>query len=215
MNVNAIIDAIVAEGGFDTDSTDTSRTVILGWVQTRYDQALSSSRYRKQAVALGPTVAGQAQYAIPAYVLEIRKLRVAASKPWKRGTTEDLWNLQAGAATAYNVAGVYAPNFETDADQVVELWPVPGKSGDAIDALCEVTDPTQLTDTAMAPAVPADLHRPLFVKGGIAEGLTTVEKRPDLAAPFEGEFAGAAKELKRRANSRVGKGPWQARVYGR
>lgn len=216
MNVSAIIDAVVGEGGFDTSAVDTTRAVILGWVQTRYNGALSASRWRKMAVPLGPTVAGQAQYALPAHVIDMRRLRVDGSRPWLRVTGEDLWDLQAGAAILRGNTGAFAPNFEADADQVVELWPAPDKSGLAIDALCEVTDTTQLADSGAGagsvPNLPDDLHRPILVKGAIAEGLTVIEKRPDLAAPFEGEAAAAIKELTRRARSRVGSGPWQARV---
>jgi hypothetical protein len=213
MNVAGIIDAIVTEGGFDTSAVDTSRAVVLGWVQTRYDGALSASRYRKMAVEFGPTVVGQAQYAVPAHVLDLSRLRVGGSKPWLRVTLTELWEIQAGASWVYDAAGVFAPNFEVDGDQVVELYPAPGKAGDAISTVCEVTDTTALADSgASTPNIPADLHRPILVKGGIAEGLSTIEKRPDLAASFESEAAAAIKELKRRANSRIGSGPWRARV---
>lgn len=216
MNVSAIIDAVVNEGGFDTSAVDTTRAVILGWVQTRYNSALSSSRWRKMSVAFGPTVAGQAQYAIPSHVIDLKRLRVDGSRPWLRVSGEELWDLQAGAAWLRGVTGAYAPNFEADADQVVELWPAPEVSGLSIDTLCEVTDTTLLVDDRVGagstPNLPDDLHRPILVKGAIAEGLTVVEKRADLAAPFEQEAAEATKELTRRARSRVGSGPWQARV---
>lgn len=217
MNTQAVISAIVSEGGFDIDEVDTSRTAILGWVQARYDLALSRTKYRKLAVELGPTVAGQATYALPAHVVDLMRLRVDGSKPWLRISGEDMWYLRSDAATYLRqAAGAFAPQFEADADQVVELYPAPDRAGLAIDALCAAVDTTQLTDASGSTAsLPADLHRALLVKGGIAEGLTTVEKRPDIAASFEAEFGEAMKELGKRAKSRVGTGVWQARVNGR
>lgn len=217
MNTQTIINAIVSEGGFDVDETDTARSVILGWVQTRYDLALSRTKYRKMSVELGPTVVAQATYALPAHVVDLMRLRVDGSKGWLRVTGDDMWNLKSdGSTILVAAAGAFAPAFEADADQMVELYPVPSAAGLAIEALCATVDTTQLTDgTGSTPAVPADLHRALFVKGGIAEGLGTIEKRPDLAASFEAEFGEAVKELGRRAKSRVGTGVWQARVNGR
>jgi hypothetical protein len=216
MNVQAIINAVVSQGGFDTDAVDTSRSVILEWVQTRYDQALSASEWRKVALELGPTVAGQAAYALPSRVIALKRLRVNGSRPWLQLSGEQLWEVQAGNGYLSGAPGAYALVFESDADQDVALWPVPEQAGLSIDTLAVVTDSTPLIDASSGagstPGLPDDLHRPLLVKGAIAEGLTTVEKRADLAAPFDAEFAEAAKALKRRAKSRLNSGPWQAAV---
>lgn len=217
MNVAQIIDAIVSEGGFDTDETDTSRTVILGWVQTRYDLALTQSKWRRMTLSLGSTVVGQAQYAIPAQVVEFESLRVGGSAPWLRVTLDELVGLATNDGSYLTAAaGAYGPNFEPDGDKVVELWPTPSVAGLAITCVAVCTDTTALADGAgSTPALPTDLHRRLLVKGGIAEGLSTIEKRADMAASFEGEFGQAVKELKSRAVAQVRPALFRARVGGR
>lgn len=216
VNTQAIINAIVAEGGFDTSAVDSSRTIILGWVQQRYDMALEESGWRRAPVALGPTVAGQAQYLVPAHVIDLKMLRVDGSKPWKRVTTEELWLLQANAAQLRGAPGAFAPNFEADADAVVELWPAPTVAGKTIDALCAIKDTVALTDSSgSTPAVPDGLHRELFVMGAIAIGRVLVDERADLAGPFESAWDSGLKKLMRRTKSRIGSGVWQANVAGR
>jgi hypothetical protein len=216
MTTAQIIDAIVQQGGFDTSATDTSRAIILQWVQERYDHALSESGYRKMVVSLGPTVVNQSQYAIPAHVIEIVKLRVDLSKPWLRITTEELWGLQAadGSYLEGDAPGAYAPNFEADADQVFELWPTPTVAGLAISGLCRTLDATALTDGSGTPGLPPDLHQRILVDGSIAVGRVRVEDRADLAGPFVAAHDDGLKALVKRANSRVGAGVFTARVAG-
>lgn len=215
MTTAQIIDAIKAEGGFDTSSSSVSRATILGWVNDRYLRAVSDAKWRTVELEMGPTVADQAQYAIPTNVVDIRSLQVGTSRPWLRVTTEEMWSLAAGGSTVYDVEGAFAPNFEADGDQVVHLWPTPSEAGGSIKVLAALI-PTALTDSSgSSPSLPEDLQRPILVKGGVAEGRSLVDERTDLAAPYEQSYADGVSKLKARKSSRVGSGAWQARVGGR
>ncbi len=216
MNTAQIIDAIVLQGGFDTSATDTARSVILQWVQECYDFALSETGWRKATISLGPTVANQSQYAIPANVTDLASLRVDGSTPWLRVTTEDLWNLQGGiGAIEGDAPGAFAPNFEADADQVFELWPTPTTAGLSISGLCETIDSTALTDgSGSTPGLPAHLHQRVLVDGAISIGRVRINERPDLAASFVASRDSGLKALKKLSVSRVGSGVWTARVAG-
>jgi hypothetical protein len=213
MLVNAIIDAIVTEGGFDPSSSAVPRATILGWLQAIYDDALAETHWRRVTKELGPTVAGQQEYAVTAEVLQVKSLRVNGSRTWLRITTEEMFELEGGNGAWKGAPGVFSPNFEADADPVVRLLPAPSSTGWSIAALCAVRDTTALTDTAVELAgIPPQFHRELFVDGGIGMGRRTIDERPDLAEPFELIRAGAKKKLEKLAKSRIGSGAWTAPV---
>jgi hypothetical protein len=183
MLVNAIIDAIVTEGGFDPSSSAVPRATILGWLQAIYDDALAETHWRRVTKELGPTVAGQQEYAVTAEVLQVKSLRVNGSRTWLRITTEEMFELEGGNGAWKGAPGVFSPNFEADADTAVELA-----------------------------GIPPQFHRELFVDGGIGMGRRTIDERPDLAEPFELIRAGAKKKLEKLAKSRIGSGAWTAPV---
>lgn len=211
MLTSEMVTAVRSEGGFDSTSSNSTDAVILSWLNQRYREMVAESKWLKSVRDLGPTVAGQAQYAVPDDVTDVRSLRINGSRQWLLVSTEDLWALQDGSAWTRGAPGVFAPNFESDGGPVIEMFPAPTTSGYEITALCAVL-PADLTVDA-TPKVPVDMHQPL-VDGAIALGMQRVFERSDLAAPYEGKFQGALDKLKRRANSRIGSGPRQFKVAG-
>jgi hypothetical protein len=201
-----LIAKCASEGGFDTNSANTSQTTLLGWLNEVYQEAGEESLWFKQPRTLTPTVAGGTQYALADDVVDLAMLRVGTSLPYKRLSTEELWEAQAGIRYVY--PGGYSPNFESDGDSLVEVWPASG--GASVEALCAVI-PTALglSDT---PKIPVGMH-PALADGMIAIGLHRVYERHDAAASFDAKFEKMKQKLSRRGKSRVGSGPIQAKLY--
>lgn len=198
-----------SEGGFDTRSANTSQTTLLGWLNEVYQEAGAESLWFKQPRTLTPTVAGGTQYALADDVVDVVGVRVGTSVPYVRMSTEELWEAQAGVRFVNPTGvGAFAPNFEGDGDNVVEVWPASG--GASIEALCAII-PTAL-GLADTPKMPVELH-PALADGMIALGLHRVYERHDAAAPFDAKFEKMKQKLSRRGKSRVGSGPIQAKIY--
>jgi hypothetical protein len=125
-------------------------------------------------------------------------------------STEELWEAQAGIRfTEPFGRPAFAPNFETDGDRVIEVWPASG--GAAIEALCVITPtPLTLSDT---PKIPADYHAKL-ADAMIGLGLHRVYERHDAAASYDAKFETMKKKLGGRGKSQVGSGPIQAKIKG-
>lgn len=208
MLVSDAVSKVVSEGGFDTSSSNTSADTVRSWVNERVREALATSKYRKATVEIGPTVAGQAQYALPEHVVDVRALRVASGRRWTRASTEELYDLQGGDAWLRSSPGAFAANFEADTDPVVELWPAPDEDGSTITLLAAVSLEAELATGDTIP-LPSDLAQRIAVDGAIALGRRRIDEREDLAAGYELRFEKAVQELSRRANSRMGSGPHQ------
>lgn len=217
MLTNAIIDAVVTEGGFDTTSEAVSRATVLGWVQEWYDEALRDAGWRKVVYDdLGPTVVAQSVYGpLADHVIDVRGIRVDGSLPYTRVSTEELWLLTSGAAHLEDGPGAFAPSFSEAGAQSVSIFPTPTQAGKVIEAIVTTIDPTQLTDAAAAPpALPPDLHRKILVHGAVALGMSLIAGREDLATPHETRATTGIAALKKRATSRIGSGPSRVRVVG-
>jgi hypothetical protein len=200
-----IVAAVVAEGGFDTTSSQTPAATVLSWVNAKYRQMVADSKWRKAVISLGPTVAGQSQYAVPDNVVDLRTIRVNGSRTWALASIEGLWGLQASdLALSSDAVGAFASSDTAAGGQVIELYPAPDTSGYAIDGMAALL-PTDLalTDT---PIVPADLHQAL-VDGAIGMGMGRVFERHDAEAVYEQRFQDGVQKLMRRTKSRIGSGP--------
>jgi hypothetical protein len=92
-----IVAKIKTEGGFDARSSNVSDLVILGWVNELYQGACSDAKCIRVTRTLSPTVAGGSQYALADDVVDVRSVRVGASLPYTRMSTDELWEAQAGA----------------------------------------------------------------------------------------------------------------------
>lgn len=199
-----------AEGGFDTSSANTSQLTILGWLNELYLEACAESGWPRVPRPLTPTVVGGTQYALTDDIVDVRMVRVGTSMPYVRMSTEELWEAQAGIRFVTPAGrGAFAPNFETDGDPVIEVWPASG--GATLEALCSITPtPLGLADT---PKIPADYHGAL-ADGMIGLGLHRVYERHDAAAPYDSKFTVMKKKLGGRGKSRIGSGPIQAKIKG-
>ena len=94
------------------------------------------------------------------------------------------------------------------------MFPAPEETGLAITAGRATIIPADLDTSSSNPIIPEDLE-PQLIAGAIATGKKRVENRPDLAQPFEDEFADGVQKLRRRKGSRVGGGVASIPVWGR
>lgn len=206
-----LVAKVSAEGGFDTSSSNSSAETLLGWVNEVYLEAAGEAKWVRVPRVLSPTVAGGTQYAIPGDVVDIRAVKVGDSRPYARMSTEELWEAQSGVrALAPGTAGAFAPNFEDDSDDLVEVWPP--SAGVQIMALCAVLPAPLTISPASTPRFPVDCHAGL-ADGAIAIGLERIYERPTQAAPFRARYEAMTQKLTRRANSRVGSGPVRAKIW--
>lgn len=210
MLTSEIVAKIIVEGGFDATSANVSSATVLGWVNELYAEACSESGYIRVARDLSPTVVGGAQYALADDVVDVRAVRVGTSQPYVRMSTEELWEAQAGRRGVLRGGSAFAPNFESDGDAVVEIWPA--SSGATVQALCAIVPSVLTVSPDTTPKIPPDLHNGL-VEGGIGLGQVRIYARSDLAAPHTGAFEDMKKALKARKNSRVGSGAVQAKIW--
>ena len=220
MQTDELIAAVRDQGGFDKTSLATSETVILSWLNARYRELVAESGFVKGVRDLGPTVAGQKEYALPDSIVRVTRLRAGSLRPFAPMALDDLWELHAGHATLESgTDGAYAETWREDGTESVMIYPEPSAEADqplgadeTIEAVCVVL-PTALAAGDTGPVVPDDFHEAI-VDGAIAMGLLRDDGSAALAAPFEERFQAAIVRLKRRATGRVGKGPVQARVAG-
>jgi len=220
VQTDELIAAVRDQGGFDTTSLATSQAVILSWLNARYRELCAESGFLRGQRELGPTVADQAEYALPDSVVRVVRLRVGSLRPFAPMQVDDLWLLQGGNASLESgVDGAFAPSWGSDGVEKVMIYPTPSSDpdeslgvGESIDAVCVVL-PDALAAGDSGPQVPEDFHEAI-VDGAIALGLFRDDGAAGLAQPFEEKFQAAIVRLKRRATARVGKGPVQARVAG-
>ena len=220
MQTDELIAAVRDQGGFDKTSLATSETVILSWLNARYRELVAESGFVKGVRNLGPTVAGQKEYALPDSVVRVTRLRVGSLRPFAPMLLDDLWELHAGHATLESgTDGAFAGSWDAEGVESVMIYPEPSEEADqplgvdeAIEAVCVVL-PSPLVAGGTGPVVPDDFHEAI-VDGAIAMGLLRDDGSAALAQPFEERFQAAIVRLKKRATARVGKGPVQARVSG-
>lgn len=213
MLVSDMISRIRNEGGFDSTATNSDDSSILGWINEAYREMVTEAKWLKAVRTLTPISAGGSTYAIPDDVSDVRSVRISGTgTEYALVNLEDLWSLKSSAAyitPSVSGGGAFTANYEADTDPYIELWPASG--GVSVEALVSVI-PSAL-GTGDTPKVPDDLQ-PALIERAIAIGLDRVYSRPDLAAPKTAAFNEAKQKLTRRANSRIGSGPKQARIYG-
>lgn len=216
MLFEAIVSGVKSQGGFDVDDA-----MVGGWVNEMHRTAVASSKWLMQTYLLGPTVAGQAAYVLPASIVEVDGLFIEGPEgvaEYSRVGTVDLWDLKAGNASLEGRgAGVFAPNFAAagtvlaGGTKQIELYPAPDATGLNISVLAAM-EPADLV-TGDSPIIPLDLHGDLL-DGAISLGMGRIDERLDSAAVYGQKFAAMVAELTRRATRRVGSGPQRLRLYG-
>lgn len=208
--VAELVEAVLEEGSFDT-----SEDRVLKWLSRRQRLMCSRSRCYRKKLELGPTVAGQQAYAVPAEALEIREVQVAGVL-WGAGRHSDLPQGAQGWLWLERLlgSGITTREDSSAGDSLLALYPIPSEAGLTITAytVCEPPDLKAGDDTTLV--VPPTMDEAL-INAAMATGLLRLEARPDLAAPLEAAFGASCEELARSTARRFrGTGPAQIRVVG-
>jgi hypothetical protein len=202
--------AVRDQGGFDTGSTGETLTDIKAWVNEAYTRLVVGAKWRKAQVELFVTVADQAEYPLPATVVEVVEGILVGTEPWSAVGQETLWRLKNGNATADG--GVWAEDFSSTGAVQIELYPAPDEAGVSVQALATLA-PAALAADGDTPIIPADMHGDI-IDGAIGIGYDRLENRPDLAEPKLAKLERNVEKLRRRANARLYSGPVEAQVSG-
>jgi hypothetical protein len=211
VNLGTAVDRVITEGGFDSTSTNTPRSIITAWVSTQINEALARSKFRKQMREIGPTIAGQSQYAVPSDVVDMR-YAVIAGRIWRVVSMDDFIDLKVGLRSRRaGVPGVIAASFEADADAVIDLYPTPDQGAQTITAVVAVTV-GDLTDETKELPLPLDVQSRIAIDGAIGLGHQRLEEDAESAAPYLQRFEEGVAMLSKRTNTRIGSGPGQIQI---
>lgn len=211
--VSQLVARVLNEGGFDTDEP-----TVLGWLTVRQRLMCSRSACFRKTLELGPTLAGQRDYPVPDEVVEILEVLVA-SYPYQSGRHTDLGAGARGYIRLRGEGGLATRDDDASGNESIALFPTPSQGSApepgsplSVLAVCRPPDLSMADNTTLK--VPGEYVDGL-VAGAIATGLLRLEKRQDLAAPFDAQFESACSELERQVNDRFAQsGPAQIRVAG-
>lgn len=208
--VSQLVSDVLTEGSFDADSSQA-----LKWLNRRHRKMVARSRCYRKTTEIGPTVASQRDYAIPADVVEILEVTVAGM-PAGRARHVDL---ALGALSYVILSGdgrVLAPEESATGAAEIGLYPSPDTAGQSIQMRAAFLPPDLATGDDTTLKIPQDFTETL-VSGAIAWGLRVApgDFRADLAQSFEQEFNDGCEELRRQVARRYrATGPSQIRVQG-
>lgn len=215
--VQDLVTAVISEGGFDpgdVSGSPPSSPTVLRWLTNRHYKMVSRSKCYRKTVDIGPTVAGQRDYALGEDVVEIYEVLVGGI-PYGRGRHVELAQGARGFLLLDDPdAGLMTAEESATGAREIALFPTPGTSGVSITVRAAwLPGELSVSDDATL-RIPPDF-RDALIAGGIATGLRRIEQRADLAAPFESEYSDACEELRRQVSRRYrGTGPAQIRVQG-
>lgn len=196
-------------GGFGVSVPQAER--ILQEAVRRY---ASRSHWIKAQINLGPTVVDQAEYDLPAHVVDLISLRLSTGWPYTRKSTKVFWELASGDAVwRSSKGGVFAPVFDTTGTKKVALHPTPGEAGLTIEGLAAIYPENDLAGNDELP-FPGD-HQRGVLNAAKAVAYEELDENPQQAQYFRDLFQGEAEELRRQGNSRVGSGPTKFAIAGR
>lgn len=214
VTVAQLVANVLSEGSFDATEAQA-----LQWLSRRQEQMCARTRCYRKEIAIGPTVAEQNSYAMPAEVVEVRELQVNGY-PYGEGRHSDLAQGKLGylwlSGLYYpgGMGGIYVRGYSSTGERVVSLYPTPTEASlpIAVFAVCYPPDLVAGQDgTLVIPSAYADG----LVAGAIGTGMSRVERRADLAANFEAIYSAACSELEQQVDKELrGSGAAQIRVAG-
>lgn len=179
------------------------------------DRLAAVSEWVRAEVNFGPTVANQADYTVPAKVVRARNVYIGTNG-YTEASYDELMGLRAGRMFANEGGtdgGVFTERFSEDGStKQITLYPTPEDDDLEIVALCSITPGESMTKASVLP-FPADMYRAV-VDYGIAIAYESFDENINAGAAYLQRAGDKAEQLRRRANSRMGRGPYKARVAG-
>lgn len=190
-----------------TDLDDTEAGARINQAYLRF--ARKSEAVRDQIVISGGTVVNQTSYTLPAEVVSLRTLRIDG-KRYDRKSLDELLDLQASEAyTLGYPARFFAPDFETDGDAAIQVYPAPAEAGLVMAGRAAIL-PDYLTGSDI-PKLPADFHEDL-IEGAFAMGLGRDDEQFAERQALLAEFDQRARECGAAVRRRVGGGVHRIRL---
>ena len=169
-------------------------------------ELVAAAESLREVVDLGPTVAGQQTYALPADVVQLLSLRVNGYG-YDRKSIDEIDDLN--ASDAYIVGlyrGFYAPQFSAGGAAEITIYPTPTQSGLPISGRAAMLPPDLVNDTDL-PSLPVDFHWKLVDPGALAITLSLDDERFADAQAKKAEWEQVKLDLRGRTIRRVGGGP--------
>lgn len=147
-SVADLVANVLNEAGFDATEDQAVQAL-----SRRHELMCSRSKCYRERIEVGPTVAGQGGYAVPARVVEIREIQVSKI-PYGTGRHRDIAE---GALNYLWLNGVYVAagggiaqhDYDEGGNALINLFPVPTEAGESVTvyAVCR-PEPLTLTGTA-------------------------------------------------------------------
>lgn len=192
-------------GGFDV-STTRAREVVNQAIR----RLVVESRSLKDELELGPAVADQALYTLPANVVDVLALKVGGDPNYIRVSTTQHWELEAGKAVLPSWAtGAYAPRFTAESKKVA-IHGIPA-AGTTITALVALSSPDY--SGTQVPPLPDDLEDAVLWAAK-AIGYEEIDENLNTSEAYSQKAGAAAAELRARETGRVGGGVIQGQIKG-
>lgn len=208
--VQQLVDDVLNEGSFDATADQALR-----WLNRRHRVMVARSRCYRYSASIGPTVANQRDYALPADVVEIFEVTVDGM-PAGHARHVDLALGALSYVILSGVGRVMAPEEDAAGAAEIGLYPTPDTAGQTITVRAAFLPPDLSVADNTTLKVPLDFTDAL-VSGAMATALERApgDFRPDLADRHTQRFEAGCEELRRRTNRRYrGTGPAQIRVQG-
>lgn len=179
------------------------------------DRLAAASEWVRAEIDLGPTVANQADYDVPANVVRAKNVYIGTT-PFTEVSYDELKGLEAGRlqpAEGGMNGGVFCERFSEDGTtKSITLFPAPEEGGQELVALASIEPGDNLELVSNLP-FPGDKFRTV-VNYAVGIAYATFDENMQAAATYLDKADGEAEGLRRRANSRMGRGPYKARVAG-
>jgi hypothetical protein len=210
-----LVTEVLEEGAFDA-----TPTAVLRWLNRRHRTMVARSGCWVKDVELGPSVADQAEYALPAGANAERLVRAVqvtvGGVIFQQGTPDDMTQAAAGVLLLDGDGGVMDASMDdtgTAWAQTILLQPAPGE--DSLSIIVRGSWLPRDLRLDQSPVIPPN-YVDALVAGAIATGLSRSagDFRPDLAQRFEDQFIAATEELRLETLRRLRTRNPQIRVVG-
>jgi hypothetical protein len=211
--VAQLVAQVLEEGQFDATNAQALR-----WLTVRQRQLCRRSKWYRKTLSIGPTVDGQASYALPAEVVEILMVEVDGYV-YGHMRHQDPSEAAKGWIWLGGSGGIAGRQDSSAGEQQLWIFPTPYAGGSlepgkAVSVYAVVRPPDLVEGDDTTLVIPGE-YMDALVEGAIATAMLRTEDRPDLAAGHEQIFTTACGELSQQSNRRYrGVGPAQIRVVG-
>lgn len=196
-----------AEGaGFDVSAIQAT-LVVDRWIK----RLAAVSKWIREERELGPAVAGVDVYEIDNDIVDIHEM-VVGGEPAQRVSVTDIFRLKSGQSWLRNGPPwvVFCPKFDSVGTKMVQVYPAP-EVGTSLLGLCSVMPAGTLANDYVPPF--PDDYEETILNGAKSTLYRELDENPDEGDYYEQKFMADAETLRRRANSRVGSGPFRIPSY--